>query len=305
MRDALQELVERDLLGPWAGPEEAFKPRARGPRDRYLVGMLGPRPSETKSTREQADRQPDTESGVYGDGEAELPEVFTPQNLGKLWASSMGLTFTVGADVDVLAVRVEWGEYGSTQITTEDGKKATVWQRVPHAVVKEVRLDGEPSQRIGLRENEDPTKVPTIYLAAEVRHRDGRQVVQLVLVNGQIEPENKVDRAWVFQSRLTVTALDGAAPVFEPVDDPADGAAATPTPRTSTCGCSTGTSCGSRWGTTSPCTLTRTADGPSSSRRPGCPLTTSRPPRPRALPETQSSPWTRWPLRTPRRSAGA
>lgn len=224
VRDALQKLVERDLLGPWDGPEEAFKPRARGPRDRYLVGMLGPRPSETKSTREQADRQPDTESGVYGDGEAELPEVFTPQNLGKLWASSMGLTFTVGADVDVLAVRVEWGEYGSTQITTEDGKKATVWQRAPHAVVKEIRLDGKSTQKIGLRENEDPEKgVPTIYLAAEVRPRDGRQVVQIVLVNGQIEPENKVDRAWVFQSRLTVTALDGAAPVFEPVDDPADG----------------------------------------------------------------------------------
>ena len=48
---------------------------------------------------------PETEIGVEGDGgEAELPEVLTPQNLGRIWASSMGLSFTVPGDVDVLAV---------------------------------------------------------------------------------------------------------------------------------------------------------------------------------------------------------
>src|SRR4051812_10456403 len=55
--DELGDLISRDLLGPWGGPEEQFAPRARGPRDRYLVGMLGPRPATT-STRGQADRQP-------------------------------------------------------------------------------------------------------------------------------------------------------------------------------------------------------------------------------------------------------
>src|SRR5690348_16238098 len=45
VRDELQEFVVRDLLGPWDGPEEHFAPRARGPRDRYLVGMLGPKRS--------------------------------------------------------------------------------------------------------------------------------------------------------------------------------------------------------------------------------------------------------------------
>ena len=41
VRGELQHLIERDLLGPWDGPEERFAPGARGPRDRYLVGMLG------------------------------------------------------------------------------------------------------------------------------------------------------------------------------------------------------------------------------------------------------------------------
>lgn len=225
VRDELGDLIARDLLGPWGGPEEEFAPRARGPRDRYLVGMLGPRPATT-STRTEADRQPDTDSGVYGDGEAELPEVFTPQNLGRMWASSMGTSFQVALDTDVVAVDIEWGQYGSEQITTEDGKKATVWRRTPWSTTLEVRLDGEQNQRIGLRPDEDPDQVPTVYLAVIVRGRDGTRVVQLVLVNGQREPESRVDTAWLFQARMSVTALDGDEAVFLAADDPNDGGTA-------------------------------------------------------------------------------
>ena len=89
VRDELQELISRDLLGPWEGDHERFAPTAMGPRERYLVGMLGPKHSP-KSTREEADDVPDTESSVQGDGEAELPEITTAQNLGRIWASSMG-----------------------------------------------------------------------------------------------------------------------------------------------------------------------------------------------------------------------
>src|SRR5512142_2982638 len=44
VRDELEDLVRRDLLGPWGGETERFQPGAMGPRERYLVGMLGPRP---------------------------------------------------------------------------------------------------------------------------------------------------------------------------------------------------------------------------------------------------------------------
>ena len=63
VRDELQDLVARDLLGPWDGEHEEFAPRAMGPRERYLVGMLGPKHSPT-SSRGDADEVPDTESGV-------------------------------------------------------------------------------------------------------------------------------------------------------------------------------------------------------------------------------------------------
>lgn len=119
VRDELADLVRRDLLGPWEGEHEQFAPRAMGPRERYLVGMLGPKHAP-KSARDEADEVPDTESGVQGDGEAELPEVVTPQNLGRIWASSMGLSCAVHADVDALHVTVSWGRYAKRE--TEDDR---------------------------------------------------------------------------------------------------------------------------------------------------------------------------------------
>ncbi len=219
VRGELQRLIERDLLGPWDGPEERFAPGARGPRDRYLVGMLGPKPA-LKSARDSADRVPDTEPGVSGDGEADLPEIVTPQNLGRMWASSMGLTFAVAADVDVLHAVIEWGSYDTEQAPASDGRVRAVWHRVPVRHEREVRLDGERSYPIPLVGDD---RAPEVYLAVEVRPRDGQRVVRLTLVNAQQEPDSRPDKAWLYQSRITVTALDGAAAVFAPVDDPADG----------------------------------------------------------------------------------
>lgn len=64
VRDKLQQLVEGDLLGPWDGENEQFRPRAMGPRERYLVGMLGPK-HQPKSTLDDADTVSDAESGVH------------------------------------------------------------------------------------------------------------------------------------------------------------------------------------------------------------------------------------------------
>ena len=173
VRGELQRLIERDLLGPWDGPEERFAPGARGPRDRYLVGMLGPKPA-LKSARDSADRVPDTEPGVSGDGEADLPEIVTPQNLGRMWASSMGLTFAVAADVDVLHAVIEWGSYDTEQAPAPDGRVRAVWHRVPVRHEREVRLDGERSYPIPLVGDD---RAPEVYLAVEVRPRDGQRVV--------------------------------------------------------------------------------------------------------------------------------
>ncbi|MGH3719391.1 MAG: DISARM system helicase DrmA [Pseudonocardiaceae bacterium] len=221
VRDKLQKLVERDLLGPWDGEIEQFKPRAMGPRERYLVGMLGPK-HQPRSTLDEADTVSDTETGVQGetrgDEAGELPEVLTPQNLGRLWASSMGLSFCVGADTDVLSVTASWGQYSKQETEDDEGRKRTVWARERREFPLEVRLDGASDQRIPLTATD--LRDPCVYLAVAVRRHGTKRTVELTLVNNQQEPPSSADTAWLFQATLTVTALDGTAPVFLPIDDP-------------------------------------------------------------------------------------
>jgi len=226
VRDELQRLIERDLLGPWDGDTERLPPRSMGPRERYLVGMLGPKPSPKQAEGDALDVL-DTEIGAAGDGsEGELPEVLTPQSLGRLWASSMGMSFAVPGDVDALAVTVTWGQYTKEPAEIEDpktGRRTTlIWTRRPVRHDVEVRLDGEPATRIPLTMAD--AREPGVLLAVAVRpQKDHRRVVELTLINQQLEPEHNADTAWLFQTRLTVQAPPGQPPhIFLPIDDPLD-----------------------------------------------------------------------------------
>ncbi|HWH00352.1 MAG TPA: hypothetical protein VNV66_13730, partial [Pilimelia sp.] len=282
VRDELADYLSRDLLGPWAGQTEQFAYGARGPRDRYLVGMLGPK-HNPRSVIEAASDMPDTEPGSDADGEdGELRETFSVQNAGRIWASSMGLSFGVPLDVDALAVTVGWGHYDKVLRTVEEpattGRKAggagkgggrtdgrrAVWVRHPVEHTLEVRLDGERSTRIPLANPgppltpedatpdhatpgndpatrdrsrdtgpaDEPADPPTVdpddagvFLAVDVRECVGpdgqrRRTVELALINAQQEAVSNPDAAWLFQPGIRVTALDGAAEVFLPTDDP-------------------------------------------------------------------------------------
>ncbi|MQA77390.1 MAG: helicase [Streptosporangiales bacterium] len=218
VRDELAELVARDLLGPWDGPAERFAPKADGPRERYLVGALGPRDA-LAGAPEEAQASVDNGSGVFGDGaDAELPEV-TPASLGRLWASSMGLSCTVPTEITRLRVTAEWGRYAHEQVEDEQGVARTVWAREQVEQVREIALDVDPTTVVPL---DDSAAGAGVRLVVNVRLRGSRRVVELALVNAQQEPESQRDTAWLFQTRLAVTATDGEAAVFAPVDDQAD-----------------------------------------------------------------------------------
>lgn len=221
VRDEFQDLVERDLLGPWDGDAEKFRPRAMGPRERYLVGMLGPKRAP-RSTMDDADATTDTESGVQGDARGEeggeLPDILTPQNLGRIWASSMGLSFCVGADTDVVVVTASWGRYFKHESEDAEGRKRSVWAREPMEFQPELRLDGERDFRVPLSVV-DPSD-PGVSLAVAVRPAGSTRTIEVTLINAQEEPESNRDAAWIFQTKLTVTALDSTAPIFVPIDDP-------------------------------------------------------------------------------------
>ncbi|HUZ52499.1 MAG TPA: DISARM system helicase DrmA [Streptosporangiaceae bacterium] len=246
VRDELAGLIERDLLGPWDGELEVFPPRSPGPCERYLVGRLGPR-HDIPSSRSAASDVVDTELSAGGDAaDGELPDLLTMQNAGRMWASSMGLSFVVPSGVDELSVTASWGRYGKAEVLDEAGNPRRIWSRGPVTFTMPVRLDGDASQRISLTGTD--TRLPGVYLAVEVRPHGngsdpGARVVELGLVNAQDEPPSNKDTAWLLQPRLTVSAVrpgggdaaeagggaaaEGPAPaVFCPIDDPLDDLAA-------------------------------------------------------------------------------
>ena len=221
VRDELQQLIARNLLGPRDGETEQLPPHSRGPRDTYLVGALGPRTITKPSGATVIDRAEEladdtgTDGAVGGsDPDGDLPDILTPQTVGRMWPSSMGMSFVVDNRVEALAVTAEWGHYDKTRQETETGHE-TVWQR--HPVHHDVEIDCTRDNHLPLPDSDEADGV---RLQAEVRDLPGhRRLVRLSLINGRTEGTERMGSAWLFQSRLTVRALDGAAAIFRPIGD--------------------------------------------------------------------------------------
>jgi hypothetical protein len=142
VRDALQEFLERDLLGPWDGEDEVLPPRSQGPGERYLVGRLGPR-HEPGSAKDRATEAATVDADVVtgGDGaDPELPDLLTMQNAGRMWASSMGLSCVVAPGVDILTVTATWGQYAKSEVLDDAGNPHRQWGREPIRRELHVRL---------------------------------------------------------------------------------------------------------------------------------------------------------------------
>ena len=68
------------------------------------------------SAQEAAGDAVDTELSAGGDAtDGELPDLLTMQNAGRMWASSMGLSFVVASGVDELSVTASWGRYSQVR----------------------------------------------------------------------------------------------------------------------------------------------------------------------------------------------
>ena len=226
VRDALQEFLERDLLGPWDGNLEVLPPRSQGPGERYLVGRLGPK-HDANSAKDAAADTVDADNAAGGDGsDPELPDLLTMQNAGHMWASSMGLSCVVQPGTDILTVTISWGQYAKSEVLDDAGNPHRQWSREPVQRVIPVRREPGASQRIPLT-MPDPRQ-PGVYLAVEIReHANGRRVIEIGLVNAQTEPAANKDTAWLFQPKLTVTAaVETGLAVFCPIDDPLEDSAA-------------------------------------------------------------------------------
>lgn len=239
VRDLLEIAVRDDLLGPAGGPHELIKDMSV--RDRYLVGKLAPRrPSDTdivtvepaagadeirdiEDERAAPIHEPGAEfASVSGRVEPEddaLDEIDTTNNQS-LVPSSMGLTFCVAPGVEALAADVRWGRYErvpgdehdfvktrkNRATGREEETKVKVWRRIPCGGIVPLPLRDGP-----IRPAAPDRDQPEVRLQGTIRtNAQGERLVTLFLVNGQTEPDDNKDRAWLFQPEISVAAPEGA-----------------------------------------------------------------------------------------------
>ncbi|MDA8045302.1 MAG: DISARM system helicase DrmA [Actinomycetota bacterium] len=220
VRAELEDFLERDLLGPWDGPEEELPP-GTPPAERYILGRLVPcRPAADRPAVEPEASDADLVDRdlVDADDDPEAPESQASVRSGTMAASSLGLSFEVPDNIDAVRVTASWGRYQRSPSEfhqTEQGRPATVWRRVPVAGTCLVDLDvaGDRSL-IPVPETEG------VELRVTVRHRPGRRLVDLALVNGQPAPVGSPDLSRLYQVQLSVTAPDGGQAVFIAHNDP-------------------------------------------------------------------------------------
>lgn len=206
LRVELHEAVVRDLLGPVQGPEEELaEPTVH---ERYLVGTLAPRHRLLEP--EQFDELAEAGAGEVEEG--------TPDSGGlpsaTMFPATIGFTFCVDGAASALHVRAAWGWYRrapSEHLTSEKtGNPRQVWKRTP--IEAEENLPLTPGKLEDWHPNPDQPEVVVRGIARK-RPADTEWTITLFLINGQREPKQSRDTAWLFQPELNVSAPDGA-PIF-------------------------------------------------------------------------------------------
>jgi hypothetical protein len=205
LRDMLEDMVLRDLLGP-AGDEEEEIEEARV-HDRYLIGMLAP--NDLQMAPEEQDSLAIAEEGSEDSGPLDIDATQTRS----LNPSSMGMSFCVNPDAPGLLVTVYWGQYTrehSETLTNTQGAPRRVWRRKPRGGTTKFFPLKEGSIEVWRPEPEEQRDV---FVKGIMRRSSENWTVTLFLVNGQHTPSRLQDEAWLFQPEMIVEAPDGL-PIF-------------------------------------------------------------------------------------------
>jgi hypothetical protein len=227
-REELGAILERELLGPLNGPEEVLD---GVPDVVYLVGRIAPRKltgkgdpadagtGETQTDVGDADEAREDqgvpvtgadEDGPDGDEDNVEDE---PQRRGLMIPASMGLRCQIPADLEEFTVTASWGVY--EPVTAEEGDKRRRYKRTPveiTAAIAVAELDAAKTRDFPLKDE--------VVLRID-RHDDperGCRMIELALCNDRETPRKIPVNAWLYQTKLLVTA--GEADVFLPVCDP-------------------------------------------------------------------------------------
>ncbi len=211
LRAELEAAIIKDLYGP-AGREDEEVEESRV-TERYLVGVLAP-----QIRNQKGDGEPEQHDGIATADKESPEEGSTESNVpstDSMFPSSLGMTFCVSQEAKALEITASWGRYErqASEISfTEQGNPKTVWKRYP--------LTGTVIQALSPEGDIDispvPDEAPAVLLRGRIRQLPDKDwIVTLFLVNGQTEPNQSKDTAWLFQPEVVVRSADaGAAAIF-------------------------------------------------------------------------------------------
>jgi hypothetical protein len=231
-RENLTDVLERELLGPLNGPEEVID---GSPDAAYLVGRIAPF-KLTSGTGDPTDAdtgEPDTDVGDADDAEVgrgvPLTEVDdsgagadedssledTPQQRGLMIPASMGLRCQIPDDLVSFAVAASWGVYESVPAPEGDESRIRRYKRTPVEIPRQIVIAdlGESATTEILLKDKVVLRID--------RHDEPERncrLIEIALCNDQVAPRKIPVDAWLYQTKLTVTA--GDEPAFLPVTDP-------------------------------------------------------------------------------------
>lgn len=225
LRDELEEMVLKELLGPGSEEEEIIE----SPGTRYFVGVLAPRkraraaaaPAGPVVVPLSPDRDDDEEAdGEILDGDElalggrDTSQDGTtdqaPAQDKALIPSSFGMTFCVDLEAREIDVSAAWGQYvkqpSEYLVSEKTGNPRRVWKRYPRGGTHRLTITDGPIARISV----DPD-CPEVVVQGLARKRPDHWCITLFLVNEQLEPERLRDSAWIFQPELMAEGVNGAA----------------------------------------------------------------------------------------------
>ena len=234
-RAGLVEVLERELIGPAEGEDEVL---SSSPDQRYLLGRIAPTRltgahddlEATASTgapvvgveEETASAAAEEDSGDDADDE--------PVRRGLMIPASMGLRFQVPADLDAVAVHVNWGTYepagrDDAGLSTASGaagsrkSRTTRYRRIPHYRSVSLPLAELTPGRTQdyLLEDDVTLRVDSHLDASPIGGPAGRYLIELALCNDQVTPRRIPVNAWMFQTQIHVDS--NGRNVFLPVHD--------------------------------------------------------------------------------------
>jgi hypothetical protein len=218
VRDRLVEALKVDLVGPAFEDEQT--PGWVRPSNWYLTGFLIPSATPA-AKRADADEDDDFELVPESAGLAEESTEERKAAKKAYFPSSMGLSFLVSPNAQTLSVSVCWGDYKPTQVTGEDDKSLSVWQRHDRKEDVPIPLAGSIEPAVHPVPNGDGLQLHVLerrIAADDLRDQvpAGTRSVSVFLVNHRAADEDKPDVAYAFQAQLVVR---GDQP-FVPRPDP-------------------------------------------------------------------------------------